>query len=64
MALVEAPLKTKYDRKIEHLRTHFLESTHRFQNIGLYHEFTICAHESPRPLDSLPSTTMKNSQLP
>jgi len=51
MALVKAPLKTKYDGKIEHLRTHILEFTRRIQNTGLYHEFAVRTHENPRPIE-------------
>jgi hypothetical protein len=49
MALVKAPLKTKYDGKIEHLHTHILEFTRCIQPIGLYHELGIRTHETPRP---------------
>jgi hypothetical protein len=38
MVLVKAPLKTKYDGKLEHLRIHIMEFIHRIQNTGLYHE--------------------------
>jgi hypothetical protein len=41
MALVKAPLKTKYNGKLENMRTHILEFLHHMQNTSLYHEFEI-----------------------
>jgi hypothetical protein len=51
MALVKAPLKTKYDGKIENLRTHILEFPRCTQNTGLYHEFEVRTQELPRPFE-------------
>jgi hypothetical protein len=51
MALVKAPLKTKYDGKLGNLRTHILEFLRRMQNTGLYHEFEIRTKELPRPAE-------------
>jgi hypothetical protein len=51
MALVKAPLKTKYNGKLENLRTHILEFLCRMQNTGLYHEFEIRTRELPRPAE-------------
>jgi hypothetical protein len=48
MALVKAPLKTKYDGKLAHSRTHIMEFLRRMQNPGLYHQFEICTQELPR----------------
>jgi hypothetical protein len=56
MALVKAPLKTKYDGKLEHLRTHIMEFLHHIQNTGLYHEFDICTQEFPRLLKLMKKT--------
>jgi hypothetical protein len=41
MVLVEAPLKTEFDGKPDHLRTHIQEFTRRMKNTGLYQEFQI-----------------------
>ncbi len=35
MASVKAPRKTKYDGKLEHLRTHIMEFLNHIQNTGL-----------------------------
>ena len=51
MALVKAPLKTKYNGKLENLRTHILEFLRRMQNTGLYHEFEIRTRELSRPAE-------------
>jgi hypothetical protein len=51
MALVKAPLKTKYDGKLEHLRTHIMEFLRHMQNTGLYHEFDISTQELPCPFE-------------
>jgi hypothetical protein len=48
MVLVKAPLKIKFDGKIE---SHYFEITQCIQNTGLYHEFAIRTHENPRPID-------------
>jgi hypothetical protein len=51
MALVKAPLKTKFDGTPDHLRTHIQESTRRMQNTGLYQEFQIRTQVNERPED-------------
>jgi len=51
MALVKAPLKTKFDGKPDHLRTHIQEFTRRMKNTGLYQEFQIRTQENERPED-------------
>jgi hypothetical protein len=49
--LVKAPLKTKYNGKLENLCTHILEFLRHMQNTGLYHEFEIKTRELPRPAE-------------
>jgi hypothetical protein len=51
MALVKAPLKTKYNGKFENLRAHILEFLRRMQNTGIYHEFELRTRELPRPAE-------------
>jgi hypothetical protein len=51
MALVKAPLKTKYNGKLDNLRIHILEFLRRMQKTGLYHEFEIKTRELPRPAE-------------
>jgi hypothetical protein len=51
MALVKAPLKTKFDGNPDHLRIHIQEFTRRMKNTGLYQEFHIRTQGNARPED-------------
>ena len=48
-ALVRDPLKTKFSRQPELLRSHLSEFTRRMESTGVILEFSVRSAERPRP---------------